>query len=121
MSRKASVIIVGGGGRGTIYSRLLREMPEKAKVVAVAEPREFFRRRIAEMHDVPAENAAADWRELAARPKFADAVVIATQDRMHLEPTLAFSEKKYHILLESRSRPISTAAAAWSRPSPAAA
>lgn len=105
MSRKASVIIVGGGGRGTIYSRLLREMPEKAKVVAVAEPREFFRRRIAEMHDVPAENAAADWRELAARPKFADAVVIATQDRMHLEPTLAFSEKKYHILLEKPLAP----------------
>ena len=98
--KKVSLIIVGGGGRGTIYSRLLKEISERAEVVAVAEPREFFRKRIAEMHGVSVENAVADWRELAARPKFADAVVVATQDRMHLEPALAFLKKRYHVLLE---------------------
>lgn len=103
--KKVSLIIVGGGGRGTIYSRLLKEISERAEVVAVAEPREFFRERIAEMHGVPAENAVADWRELAARPKFADAVVVATQDRMHLEPALAFAKNKYHVLLE---KPLAT-------------
>lgn len=103
--RKVSVIIVGGGGRGTIYARLLAKMRERARVVAVAEPRDFFRNRIAEMHGVPARDAVADWRELAARPKFADAVVVATQDRMHLAPTLAFAEKKYHILLEKPLAP----------------
>lgn len=103
--KKVSVIIVGGGGRGTIYAQLLREIGERAEVVAVAEPRDFFRNRIAQMHGVPAENTVADWRELAARPKFADAVIIATQDRMHLEPTLGFSEKKYHILLEKPLAP----------------
>lgn len=105
MLKKVSVIIVGGGGRGTIYAQLLREIGERAEVVAVAEPRDFFRNRIAQMHGVPAENTVADWRELAARPKFADAVIIATQDRMHLEPTLGFSEKKYHILLEKPLAP----------------
>lgn len=103
--KKVSVIIVGGGGRGTIYAQLLKKIPERAEVVAVAEPRGFFRNRIAELHGVPAENAVADWRELAARPKFADAVVVATQDRMHLAPTLAFAEKKYHILLEKPLAP----------------
>ncbi|MBQ6704553.1 MAG: Gfo/Idh/MocA family oxidoreductase [Opitutales bacterium] len=103
--KKVSVIIVGGGGRGTIYAQLLREISAKAEVVAVAEPRDFFRNRIAQMHGVPAENSVSDWRELAARPKFADAVIIATQDRMHLEPALAFAEKKYHILLE---KPLAT-------------
>lgn len=98
--KKVSIIIVGGGGRGTIYAQLLREFSEKAQVVAVAEPRDFFRNRIAKMHDVPVGNAVSDWRELAGRPKFADAVVIATQDRMHLEPALAFSGKKYDVLLE---------------------
>ena len=105
MLKKVSVIIIGGGGRGTIYAQLLREIGERAEVVAVAEPRDFFRERIAQMHGVPAENAVADWRELVARPKFADAVIIATQDRMHLEPTLGFSEKKYHILLEKPLAP----------------
>ena len=103
--KKVSLIIVGGGGRGTIYSRLLKEISDRAEVVAVAEPRGFFRERIAAMHGVPAENAVADWRELAARPKFADAVVVATQDRMHLAPTLAFAKSKYHILLE---KPLAT-------------
>ena len=103
--KKVSLIIVGGGGRGTIYARLLTALADRAEVVAVAEPREFFRERIAKMHGVPAENAVADWRELAARPKLADAVIIATQDRMHLAPTLAFAEKRYHILLE---KPLAT-------------
>lgn len=103
--KKVSLIIVGGGGRGTIYAQLLRELADRAVVVAIAEPRDFFRRRIAEMHGVPAENSVADWRELAARPRFADAVIVATQDRMHLEPTLAFAEKKYHILLEKPLAP----------------
>ena len=103
--KKVSVIIVGGGGRGTIYARLLQEISEKAEVVGVAEPRDFFRERIAEMHGVPAGNVVSDWRELASREKFADAVIIATQDRMHFEPALAFSEKKYHVLLEKPLAP----------------
>ena len=32
--------------------------------------------------------------------RLADAVIIAVQDRMHLEVTLAFAEQGYHILCE---------------------
>ena len=46
MQGKISVIILGAGGRGTIYANLIKLMPEKAEVVAVAEPRDFFRNRI---------------------------------------------------------------------------
>ena len=74
--KKASVIIIGGGGRGTIYARHLRELADRAEVAGIAEPRDFFRNRIASMHNIPRENICSDWRELAARPKFADAVVI---------------------------------------------
>lgn len=105
MAKAISVILIGGGGRGTIYAQLLRELNGRAKLVGIAEPRDFFRKRIAEIHDVPAENATTDWRELAAREKFADAVIIATQDRLHLAPALAFAEKKYHILLEKPLAP----------------
>ena len=42
---------------------------------------------------------------MAARDRFADAVVIATQDRMHVEPVEAFPAKGYHILLEKPIAP----------------
>lgn len=102
--KEIRLILVGGGGRGTIYSQLSKKLGN-VRVVAVAEPREFFRSRIAALHGIPAADACADWRELAARPKFADAVVIATQDRIHLAPSLAFAEKKYHILIEKPLAP----------------
>ena len=103
--KKASVIIIGGGGRGTIYARHLRELADRVEVVGIAEPRDFFRNRIAAMHRIPPENICSDWHELAARPKFADAVIITTQDRMHLEPAVAFANKKYDILIEKPLAP----------------
>ena len=54
--KKISVIIIGGGGRGTIYSQHLQKIMEKAEVAAIAEPREYFRNRIADMHNIPQEN-----------------------------------------------------------------
>lgn len=100
-----SILLIGGGGRGTIYARLLQELRGRARLVGIAEPRDFFRNRITELHAIPAENVVTDWREFASREKFADAVIIATQDRMHLAPALTFAAKKYHILLE---KPLAT-------------
>ena len=37
---------------------------------------------------------------MAAQPRLADAVIIATQDRMHRDAAEAFAAKGYHILLE---------------------
>ena len=104
-TRKISLIVLGAGGRGTIYADLVKLMPEKAEVVAVAEPRPFPRKRLAENHAIPAENVFSDWHEVLKRPKFADAVIIATQDRMHVEPAVAFAGKGYHILVE---KPLAT-------------
>lgn len=103
--KKASVIIIGGGGRGSIYSGHLRTLSDRAEVVAVAEPRDFFRDRIAQTHHIPPENQFRDWHELLKRPKFADAVIITTQDRMHLEPAIAFADLKYDILIEKPLAP----------------
>lgn len=52
------------------------------------------------LYKIPDENCFEDWRDLAKREKFADAVVISTQDKYHVEPTIEFSNLKYHILLE---------------------
>lgn len=51
-------------------------------------------------HNIPADNVFKSWEQVFARPKFADAVIIATQDRMHKEPAVAAAAAGYHILLE---------------------
>jgi len=101
---KVKVIIAGAGDRGTTYARLAAMLPN-VEIVGVAEPREFHRNRLAEKHNVSAENVFTDWRDMAARDKFADAVVIATQDRMHVEPAVAFAGKGYDMLLEKPMAP----------------
>ncbi len=102
--KPVKILIVGAGDRGTAYARLAKDIVG-ANVVGVADPRDFYRNQIAEMHDVPANNLFTDWRQMIERDKFADAVVISTQDRDHTEPSLAFAAKGYHMLLEKPMSP----------------
>jgi len=99
------VLIIGAGGRGSGYATYFREFPDRGQVVGVAEPRAPYRERLVTAHHIPADNVFTDWQDAAARPKFADAVIIATQDRMHTEPAIAFAKLGYHILLEKPMAP----------------
>ncbi|NSW51472.1 MAG: Gfo/Idh/MocA family oxidoreductase [Anaerolineae bacterium] len=103
------VIVAGAGSRGAGYSQYALEHPDQMTVVGVAEPRDYFREKMAAEHNIPSDNVFSDWREMAAREKFADAVIIATQDAMHEEPALAFAERKYAILLEKPMAPTAEA------------
>ena len=103
--KKVSVVIIGGGGRGTIYASHILEMKDKVEVVAIAEPRDYFRNRIGDMFNLPPYRRLSDWHDLIKMGKIADAVIIATQDRMHLEPALACAELKYHIMIEKPIAP----------------
>jgi predicted dehydrogenase len=103
--KPVQLLVIGAGSRGTLYSKYAIEHPDLARVVGVAEPREFYRARMVAMHHLAPEHVVMDWRELAERPKFADAVIIATQDAFHLEPALAFARKGYDILLEKPLAP----------------
>ena len=100
-----SIVIVGAGSRGTGYATYASAFPDRARVVGVAEPRDFYRRRLAETHGIPPQNVFEDWKDLAAREKLADAAIIATQDAMHAEPAIAFADKGYHMLLEKPMAP----------------
>jgi predicted dehydrogenase len=100
-----TLAIAGAGKRGEAYAAYAAEHPELAKVVAVAEPRQFQREQMARAHKIPAENVFNSWDELAKPPRVADAVLICTQDQMHLEPVLEFAPKGYAILVE---KPMST-------------
>ncbi|MEZ4663352.1 MAG: Gfo/Idh/MocA family oxidoreductase [Caldilineaceae bacterium] len=103
--KQVSYIVVGAGSRGTGYAGYALQHPEQAEVVGVAEPREPARHRLTTDHDIAPDNVFSDWREIAARPKFADAAVITTQDAMHVEPAIALAEKGYHLLLEKPMAP----------------
>jgi len=98
-------IIIGAGDRGTRYASFANQHPDLAQVVGVAEPRESARKPLVNTHQIPADNIYTDWKEVAKREKFADAVIITTQDAMHTEPAIAFANKGYHILLEKPMAP----------------
>jgi len=78
MSEPVKVIIAGAGSRGTGHANYAKKHPEQMRVVGVAEPREHYRNHLSEEHDIARENVFSSWDEMAARDKFADAVVIAT-------------------------------------------
>ncbi|GAA3216303.1 Gfo/Idh/MocA family protein [Nonomuraea helvata] len=88
-----TLAVVGAGSRGASYARHAVESGQ-ARVVAVADPLDARRDRF------PGAAQYTDWRELAAQPRLADAVIIATQDRDHVEPAVRLAELGYDILLE---------------------
>ncbi|MFB4267183.1 Gfo/Idh/MocA family protein [Nonomuraea sp. GTA35] len=92
-TRMVTLAVVGAGSRGTSYARHATSTG-RARVVAVADPLGSRRDRF------PDAVPYADWRELAALPRQADAVVVATQDRDHVEPAVRFAELGYDVLLE---------------------
>ena len=100
MKEPITLAIVGAGMRGETYARYAQENPHRAKVVAVAEPREFQRESLVKTHNIPSSNVFCSWESFASAPRLADAVIIATQDQMHLAPMLALAPKGYAVLME---------------------
>lgn len=93
-----TVAVVGGGGRGTSNARRIRDAG--GIVVAVAEPVGGRLERLGDEHGVPRSFRFTDWRELAAVPRCADAVLITTQDADHADPCVALAGLGYHIMCE---------------------
>ena len=100
-----TLIIIGAGSRGANYAEYAISHPDQAQVVGVADPREHYRTELAARHGIPSGNVFADWRQVAERPRFADAVIVATPDALHAEPAIAFADLGYHILLEKPMAP----------------
>eukprot|EP00741_Cyanophora_paradoxa_P024132 tig00021728_g23307.t1 len=105
LGRPVRLLVVGVGQRGENYALYAAERPGRALLVGIADPRAFRRERVLREfanQDPPVDpdQVFTDWREAAARPKFADAVIIATQDSDHVEPAVAFARLGYDIFLE---------------------
>jgi predicted dehydrogenase len=93
------IAVAGAGLRGRGYARRIRETGA-GRIVAVAEPDPARRARFAAEHGIPPGRAFPGWREMAARGRLADGVIIATQDSGHAEPAVRFAGLGCHILLE---------------------
>jgi predicted dehydrogenase len=97
--------VVGAGDRGTAYAQWVAATSDKARVVAVAEPRAHQRKALAAEHNIPPQNVFSSWQELAAAPKLADAAIVATRDDAHVEPAISLAGKGYHLLVEKPLAP----------------
>jgi len=96
-----NALLLGAGSRGNdVYAEYARLNPAMLKIVAVAEPNAARREKVATMHHIPAEQAFASWEEAFNRLPIVDAVIIATQDKMHYGPIMAAIERNLHILCE---------------------
>lgn len=98
--RLVTVLVVGAGNRGTVYSNFALDFPDRMKVVGVADPRPSKREIMRKKHELEESHIFKDWKDAASCERFADAVVIATPDKVHRDPAVAFAAKGYHILLE---------------------
>lgn len=100
MDRKIRIAAIGAGNRLNAYSHYVSLYPEKADMVAVAEPNALRRSQYARRFKIPADRCFASWEELLAFPKLADAVFLCTPDHLHYVPCKVALEKGYHVLLE---------------------
>lgn len=97
---KVTISIVGAGNRGyEAYGSLLNQR-EDAEVVAVAEPDEEKRIRFANAYGISCEMCFKDWKALLEKGRVSDGIIIATPDRLHVEPLIEFAKQDYRILLE---------------------
>jgi predicted dehydrogenase len=101
-----TAVLLGAGNRGAIYSGFALQHPDDMKIVAVAEPREDRRLRIAAQHDIPANRCFESWEDVLALGKIADVVVNSTMDRDHMASSVAALEAGYDMLLEKPMSPV---------------
>ena len=64
-----TILILGAGSRGTGYAAYAREHPDRARIVGVAEPRQFYRERLAAEYGIPPEHVYHDWKEAAQQER----------------------------------------------------
>lgn len=105
IKKPVTAILIGAGHRGNIYADYALKRPSELKITGVAEINADRQKTFQQKHDIRYANCFTDWREIFAKEKFADAVIIATPDNLHIEPCLAAIEAGYDVLLEKPIAP----------------
>lgn len=98
--RPVRAIVLGAGNRGNTYSAYAEKFPGELKIVGVAEPIDFRRKRFAKRYDIPPSAQWTTWEHVVQEPKQADVLIITTPDALHHGPAMAGLELGYDLLLE---------------------
>jgi predicted dehydrogenase len=104
LDKPVTAITLGAGNRGNVYGGFAAAFPNDLKIVGVAEPVPLRNERYAKKHQIPDANRFPTWERVFEQPKFADAVIISTPDKLHFGPCMAALKAGYDVLLE---KPIS--------------
>ncbi|MCK7462073.1 MAG: Gfo/Idh/MocA family oxidoreductase [Sphingobacterium sp.] len=99
-SRPVTAAIMGAGGRGRVYAAYAKAFPEELRIVGVAEPIPYRNAFLAEAHAIPPERRWPTWERAFDGPKFCDAIIVTTPDRLHYGPAMAALDQGYDLLLE---------------------
>lgn len=93
--------VIGAGQMGNVHAAAIGAVAD-ARVVAVADVDEARARQLADEHKL--EHCYTDYRKLLEVPDV-KAVVVATPDGLHCEPSVASAQAGKHVLVE---KPIAT-------------
>lgn len=102
---KIKIVLLGAGDRGRIYSRYIEKYSDIATIVAVAEPIKERRQFVKDMFNLSDDMVFESWEQVLSLGKIGDVLIVATQDKMHYEPTMKGLDLGYHILLEKPMSP----------------
>jgi predicted dehydrogenase len=95
-----TAIVLGAGNRGNTYAKYSLKFPDELKIVGVAEPIDFRRRRFSEQYNIKEKNQWVTWEHVLQNKKLADVLIITTPDRLHHGPAMGGMEMGYDLLLE---------------------
>ena len=100
IKQPVTAIIVGAGHRSIFYSTYSLLHPKDLKIVGVADPDRDRCLQAQRMFGFSDDRIYASAQELAAVPKFADAIINGTMDQMHVETSVPLLELGYDMILE---------------------
>ncbi|RKX97215.1 MAG: gfo/Idh/MocA family oxidoreductase [Spirochaetes bacterium] len=103
--KPVKAMLIGAGNRGReAYAPYALRSPQNLRITAVAEPDFNRRTEFQKAFQLDDDSCFDSWESLLSQKHDVDAVIISTQDRMHVEPAIKSLEFGYHVLLE---KPIS--------------
>ena len=98
--RQVTGIVVGCGNRGQNYALYARNLPERFRLIAIADSRLVIRQKLQKMYSLDDKYVFEDWRQLADVERLADCALVTLPDKEHYEAVMQLAKKGYHILLE---------------------
>ena len=100
MKKQITVVLLGAGNRADVYASVSLESPEKLKVVGIVDPDPIRRELMRKKYGVSEENCFENVYDFVKIPKFADAVINATMDELHIPTAIPVLRAGYDLLLE---------------------